>query len=52
MFYTVKELRNYTRSAEHALLISRFECSFRRLSILTLALYDRLKTWATLTRKT
>jgi len=29
---------NYTRSAEHALLISTFECSFKRLAILTLAL--------------
>jgi len=33
----MREFRNYTRSAEHALLISTFECSFKRLAILTLA---------------
>jgi len=34
----MKEFRNYTSSAEYALLISTFECSFKRLAILTLAL--------------
>jgi len=29
----MKELGNYTLSAKHALLMSKYECSFQRLAI-------------------
>ena len=39
----MRELRNYTHTAEDVRLISTFECTFKQLSINFSIMYDSLK---------